>query len=498
MDKQKIVKLTLPNEISYFPIAQALVREAAGKCGFEGASLGQIDIAVEEAVTNVMKHSYDAEENSTFEIVCEPIPEGIQIIIKDMGIPFDPSRIPHYKSSKILEDLSTAGLGVHLMKAMMDEVTFHNLGPEGRETRLVKHLRGKPGPGPGAQAAVPEAEPAVLKEKINYTVRRMEENEAIEVSRCAYKSHGYSFFDDHIYYPERLVELNRTGEMVSAVAVTEDQKFMGHACLLFQDARDLIAELTFVFINVEYRGQGAFNKLVEYLFSAPKKRKLSAIYGYAVSNHVFTQKASVRYGIKDCGILLATSPASWKFKGISGDPTQRISVILSIKYMEPPGKQTLFAPMHHKDMIERLFKNIGADHTFLLPNGSQAELPAGPSAIETSVNKSEGCAEIYLSRCGAQAAQEVRKLLRRFCLDQIASINLFLNMQDPAAALLTKEFEKLGFFFAGILPCSRIGEALILQYLNNVDLDYSKITAYSEAAQEILAYIRERDPNAGV
>jgi hypothetical protein len=46
---------------------------------------------------------------------------------------------------------------------------------------------------------------------------------------------GYSFFDDHIYYPERLVELNRSGELISAVAVTEDNVFMGHAGLLYQN-----------------------------------------------------------------------------------------------------------------------------------------------------------------------------------------------------------------------------------------------------------------------
>jgi len=213
MDRQKNIKLTLPNELSYSPLAQAFVREVARKAGFEGSSLSQIDVAVEEAVTNVMKHSYDAEENSTFEILCEPLPEGaegIKIVIKDMGIPFDPSRILSYKPSHNIDDLSTAGLGVHLMKAMMDECSFHNLGPEGRETHLIKYLHAKPETAPKAQTAHPDAEPAVLKKKINYTVRRMEEHEAIEVSRCAYKSHGYSFFDDHIYYPERLVELNRS------------------------------------------------------------------------------------------------------------------------------------------------------------------------------------------------------------------------------------------------------------------------------------------------
>jgi len=94
--------------------------------------------------------------------------------------------------------------------------------------------------------------------------------------------------------------------------------------------------------------------------------------------------------------------------------------------------------------------------------------------------------------------REVRRLQRSFCLQQVAAMNLFLNLEDPNTFFLTEEFEKLGFFFAGILPCARFGDALILQYLNNVDLDYSKIVAYSEAAKELLAYIQKLDPLSSI
>ncbi len=76
---------------------------------------------------------------------------------------------------------------------------------------------------------------AVTTGKIDFEVRRMMLEEAIEVSRCAYKSHGFSFLDDHIYYPERLVEMNRKLEMISAVAVTSENDLMGHAALVFNN-----------------------------------------------------------------------------------------------------------------------------------------------------------------------------------------------------------------------------------------------------------------------
>jgi serine/threonine-protein kinase RsbW len=477
-------------------MAQLFVRETAKKIGFTGNPLNHIDLAIEESVSNVMKHTFDAEENRTFDIICENIGIGIKIIIKEMGLPFDPSNVKKYKLSDNIEEASASGLGLFLLDKVMDEYSFHNLGIEGKETHFIKYL-------PNAielseirsiNSGVIE-EPKIIQEKIDYSVRGMEDHEAVEISKCAYKSHGYSFFDEHIYFPDKLVELNNDGTMISSVAVTKDNVFMGHAALLYQYPEDTIAELTFVFVNVEYRGQGAFNKLIEYLFNAPKKRILKGIYAYAVANHIFTQKAMVRYKINDCGILLATSPSSWKFKGISDDTTQRISVVLSFKYMIDPTPKNLYLPAKHSDLIIKLYKNIGGDvHNYHIPDIKSMSLP-DEGEISTSVNELESCGEIHIHKYGLNTVKEVRKVTRQMCVKNVASINLFLNLEDVATAIMTHEIEKLGYFFAGILPESKIGDVLILQYLNNVDFDYSKVTAYSDIAKEILEYIKLNDPN---
>lgn len=491
-----LLRLTLPNDLSYLSLAQFFIKETARNFGFSGPALDQLDTAVGEAVSNVMEHAYDAEESSSFDIICERIPSGIKIMLKEKGMPFDPARIARYDPRRSLAEETTAGLGVFLMKKMVDDLAFNNLGPDGKETVLIKFLGGGEDAQAAAAAPAGPREPAVIKEKIEFDVRGMQAHEAVEISKCAYKSHGYSFFDTHIYFPEKLVELNRTGEMVSAVAVTRAGEFMGHAALLYQYPEDRIAELTFAFVNVEYRGQGALNRLVEYLFSAPRKRPLAGIYAYAVANHVFTQKSTVKFGINDCGILLATSPSSWKFKGISDDATQRISVVLSFKYMDPPSRLTLFPPPHHREMIEKIYTYLGADHDFVAPSRGTGRVAPDDTVLTISANAAESCAEIYVDTAGPDVFQKVKKVLRQYCVDHIAAVNLFLSLEDPATAEMTSEFERLGFFFAGILPCSRIGDVLILQYLNNVDLDYRKIQAYSGMAREILEYVREHDPHA--
>jgi len=494
------LKLILPNDMSYLEIAQLCVRETARKYGFtERSDLTKIELALEEAISNVIKHAYAGEEDRTFEIICERIPLGIQITLREKGIPFDPSRLPQYKKGDAIEDWATSGLGMFLMKESMDEVSFHNLGMEGKETQLIKYLQGQKVDA-GALEPPPEhksSEPAVITEKIAYDVRRMQPAEAIEVSRCAYKSHGYTFFDDHIYYPDRIVELNNSGQVVSAVAVTKDNVFMGHAALVHPYPQSRIAELTFVFVNVEYRGQGCMSRLCDFLFSPPQSAGLTGIYAYAVTNHIFTQKVMLKHAFNDCGLLLGTSPATWQFKGME-ENTQRISVILSYKYLAQPKPMELYPPPHHRDMIAKLYRNIGAEHHYREPADPTAHPAGEASVIDLDINPAENCAELAVKQYGKNVMAELKSILRKLCVRQVAAINLFLNLEDPHTFGLTAEIEKLGFFFAGILPGAACGDALILQYLNNVELDYTKIMAFSEVAKELEAYVQKCDPNAAL
>ena len=493
METNESIKMTFPNKLNYFFLVQLFVREIAQMIGFSGRELNQIDVAVEESVSNIMVHN-SVEDLPTFDIICEKTRGGIKIILKEMGIPFDPEQIKKYELSKNLDDISASGLGIYLIQKMMDNLSFRNLGTEGKETVMIKYLPELDVLKERIEVAEIVQTPEIITEKIEYDVRRLDENEAIEISRCAYKTHGYTFFDDHIYFPERLVEMNRSSQMISVVAVTKDHVFMGHTALLYQYPDDTIAELTFAFVNLEFRGQGALNRMVDYLFQIPKERELRGSYAYAVTNHIFTQKSMVKSQFKECGIMLATSPATWKFKGMD-DTFQRISVLLSFKYITPPVPCDIFIPEHHKAMVGKIYQNLGVSHHSAVPSAAENRFDIGESILESGLNELEGCVEIYVLTYNADILHQLRKALRNFCLQQISAINVFLKLTDPRTYWLTSEIEKMGFFFAGILPESRIGDALILQYLNNVPLEYDKIELLSDLSRELLNYIKDHDPN---
>jgi serine/threonine-protein kinase RsbW len=105
-------------------------------------------------------------------------------------------------------------------------------------------------------------------------------------------------------------------------------------------------------------------------------------------------------------------------------------------------------------------------------------------------------ARMIIDRYGRNIVDELRNKVKEICRQKTEIANLFLNLSDPLTGAYTPQFEKLGFFFAGILPGGfKDGDALILQYLNNVPIDYAAIQVKSAMAKKLLAYVKEQDPN---
>ena len=105
-------------------------------------------------------------------------------------------------------------------------------------------------------------------------------------------------------------------------------------------------------------------------------------------------------------------------------------------------------------------------------------------------------ARMIIERYGRNIVSELITKVKEICRQETEIINLFLNMSDPLTGKNVPQFEKLGFFFAGILPGGfENGDALILQYLNNVPIDYDAIQVKSAMAKKLLAYVKEQDPN---
>lgn len=491
--------LIVPNAISCLSAIQAFARETAEAVGFNGIDSEKILLALEEAITNVIEHAYEEGEEAYFEVIFEPLTTGLKIIVKDKGLPFHPDEIAEYTAPTDIDDVP-AGLGSFLMKSAVDEIVFHNLGREGKELHLIKHLPYKSivdyhdlsqlemFPEPTAKRQIPGGG-KILQ------VQLMKPSEAFDVSKLFYRAYGYSYGIDSIYYPDRFSQLLRDGSIISAVTVTEDNRVVGHAALVKDHPGADIAEAAMAVVQPDFRGSGCQSRMLALLVDEARKEGLVGIFSKAVTNHIYAQKAGQKAGFKRVALVVGLIPADRSFKGIHTQLSQRESVAYGFLPIANPLGITLFPPDHHREFVENIFKTVGLERTFARPDTSTSSVEDIAPLIKTTLVSSYNRATIEIHRYGTDTLLAIKEILKELRFKKIDEITLYLNLRDPETSLLCGEFEKLGFFIAGVLPSSHVGDALILQYLNNVLIDYDKIQVASEMLQTIRDYVRDHDPN---
>ena len=100
------------------------VTRAAVDYGMDVKSVNAVELAADEAFTNIVEHAYEGESDELVECTCEFSADKLTIILHDCGLPFDPTIVPEPDLDAPLEQRETGGLGIFFMRKMMDEVHF--------------------------------------------------------------------------------------------------------------------------------------------------------------------------------------------------------------------------------------------------------------------------------------------------------------------------------------------------------------------------------------
>jgi anti-sigma regulatory factor (Ser/Thr protein kinase) len=114
------------------------VGETAEQAGFSGREVYSIQLAVDEACSNVIEHAYEGIPDGDIEIICDVRPDRMTIVIHDHGREFDMSKVRKPNLSRDLEEREVGGLGVYLIRKLMDEVRFESSCKTGNYLTMVK------------------------------------------------------------------------------------------------------------------------------------------------------------------------------------------------------------------------------------------------------------------------------------------------------------------------------------------------------------------------
>jgi serine/threonine-protein kinase RsbW len=100
------------------------VGNIARKGGFSDKDVYNIQLATDEAASNVIEHAYQNSANGVLELSCGLQGDTITIVLTDHGRSFDPSQVPAPDLKADLTDRKIGGLGIFLMHKLMDEIHY--------------------------------------------------------------------------------------------------------------------------------------------------------------------------------------------------------------------------------------------------------------------------------------------------------------------------------------------------------------------------------------
>ncbi|MGD9152723.1 MAG: SpoIIE family protein phosphatase [Gammaproteobacteria bacterium] len=123
--KNDVYKLTLPAEIDSITKFHDFILDKTKFDTEIQKNIHDIYLAAEEAIINIIKHAYSADENGLITLSLDLTQTGCLIIqIEDQGKPFDPTKTKALQLGNNINNLTVGGIGCHLMRELADEMLY--------------------------------------------------------------------------------------------------------------------------------------------------------------------------------------------------------------------------------------------------------------------------------------------------------------------------------------------------------------------------------------
>ena len=130
-----------PARFDQLDAIRGFATQAARDAGMDDSQTYAVELAMDEACTNIIEHAYHGEDGGDIECTCDYNKSSLTMVIRDHGKPFDPSNVSEPDLDADIDSRPVGGLGIYLIKKLMDEVHFEPMGESGNVLTLVKHQK---------------------------------------------------------------------------------------------------------------------------------------------------------------------------------------------------------------------------------------------------------------------------------------------------------------------------------------------------------------------
>jgi anti-sigma regulatory factor (Ser/Thr protein kinase) len=125
---EMIHSIQIQNDFSELGKVNDWVREVALASGIPEREIYNLELVLEEAITNIVHYAFDDDGEHVVEVYFSFEGGRVTLRIEDPGKAFDPLGAPEPAAVKNIDDVKIGGLGIHLMKNLMDGVSYAREG----------------------------------------------------------------------------------------------------------------------------------------------------------------------------------------------------------------------------------------------------------------------------------------------------------------------------------------------------------------------------------
>ena len=138
------LQFALKNELGEIAAAQGRCEEFLDRRGVPIKAVRQLLVALDELLNNIVSYSYPEPGEHEIGVTVAVLKNQVRVTVQDDGVPFNPLARPAPDTDASLEDRELGGLGIHLVRDMLDDVHYERRGSRNVLT-LVTNVEANPG-----------------------------------------------------------------------------------------------------------------------------------------------------------------------------------------------------------------------------------------------------------------------------------------------------------------------------------------------------------------
>lgn len=132
-----VLHLTIRNDLPEIGRLAAAVEAFCATHGLGDGIAHSVNLALDELLTNTISYGYEDSGNHLIEMTLTVGDGRVTVLLRDDARAFDPTQVADPDLDAELDDRPIGGLGVHIVRAMMDGMTYRRVG-EHNELTLTK------------------------------------------------------------------------------------------------------------------------------------------------------------------------------------------------------------------------------------------------------------------------------------------------------------------------------------------------------------------------